>query len=201
MTTNVQKPQEQFLTEEDLADIDNPDTTVVIPRGTDPVNEVFRLIGAVIAVSSMLIVWVLLLIGVALRYFTGSSMDFATELPAYLYPWIISGGVIVAMALGGHIAVDFLLNQLSRRIALGTQIGVWIGSGVLFTVMSVFGFRLIEPLTAQITPILGWPQFGSFAAFLTMTICLALQSFARAWYMARHHDAAAQTADREVLGV
>lgn len=204
-TAQEARDDERFLSEADLAEIDRPDTEIVIPRAGDPVNEAFRKAGAALAVSSLLIVWALLLVAVVLRYVTGSSMDFATELPAYLYPWIIAGGVIVAMALGGHIAVDFVLTRLGPRGAQGTQVGIWLFSGALFAVMTVLSLNLVEPLLAQITPILGWPRFGSFAAFMLMAACLSVQSLARAWFFARSgaDDAAdgALGTKEEVYGV
>ncbi|MGQ7787655.1 TRAP transporter small permease [Nesterenkonia sp. K-15-9-6] len=196
---------ERFLSEEDLAEIDRPDSDIVIPHAGDPVNEAFRKAGAAVAVVSLVTVWALLLVAVGLRYVTGSSMDFATELPAYLYPWIIAGGVVVAMALGGHIAVDFVLTRLSPRGEQAAQVGVWIFGGVLFALITVLSLRLVDPLIAQITPILGWPRVGSFAAFMLMSACLAVQSFARAWFIARRGTddatATADGADKEVYGV
>ncbi|MDS2173181.1 TRAP transporter small permease [Nesterenkonia sp. CL21] len=196
---------ERFLSEEDLAEIDRPDLEIVIPRAGDPINEAFRQAGAAVAVVSLVAVWALLLVAVALRYLTGSSLDFATELPAYLYPWIIAGGVVVAMALGGHIAVDFVLTRLSPRAEQTAQVGVWAFGGVLFVLITVLSLRLVDALIAQITPILGWPRVGSFAAFMLMSACLAVQSFARAWFIARRSadDAAAGAADadKEVYGV
>lgn len=187
----------EFLSEADLVEIDRPDLETVVPRAGDPVNEAFRRLGAVIAIVSILVIWALLLSAVAMRYLAGSSTDFATELPAYLYPWMITGGVVVAMALGGHIAVDFVLSRLRTRAQQRAQTAVWVFSGLLFTLVCLLSLRLIEPLLAQITPILGWPQLGSFAAFITMSTCLALQSFARAWFISRRPGAGDQ---QEVYG-
>lgn len=196
--------QEQFLGEEDLTEIDQPDLTVVVPRGDGPINEVLRRVGACVAILAMLIVWVLLLMGVVLRYMTGASMDFATELPTYLYPWIIAGGVVVAMSLGGHIAVDALTSRLKVRSNRALQVGVWALSGVLFAMITVLSLRLVDPLLAQITPILGWSRLGSFSAFLVMALCLSVQSWARAWFIARGHSenrSISPSGGQEVYGV
>lgn len=174
-----------FLSESDLAEIDQPDLDTPTPRADDPINEAFRRFGSFLAVASLLIIWALLLASVTLRYVTGSSMDFATELPAYLYPWLITGGVVTAMSLGGHITVDFVLTRLPLRGEQHLQRGIWTFSGLLFTSLCLLSLRLVEPLIAQITPILGWPQLGSFAAFIVMSACLAVQSFARAWCVNR----------------
>ncbi|GAA3286392.1 TRAP transporter small permease [Nesterenkonia halobia] len=196
---------ERFLSNADLAAIDRPDLEVATPRGTDPVNEALRRLGATLAVVSLLIVWALLLLSVALRYLTGSSMDFAAELPAYLYPWIIAGGVIVAMSLGGHIAVDFLLTRLRPGARRGVEVGVWTASGLLFALVTVLCVPLLGPLVEQVTPILGWPRMGSFAAFILMTIALTVQSLARAVHIARGGSEAvpgpAGSAPEEVHGV
>lgn len=196
---------ERILSDADLAAVDRPELETPTPRGTDVVNEAFRRLGAAIAVAAMLIVWALLLIAVALRYVTGSSMDFATELPAYLYPWIIAGGVIVAMSLGGHIAVDFVLTRLRPGVRRGVEIGVWTVSGLLFALVTALCVPLLSPLVEQITPILGWPRIGSFAAFILMTVALTVQCLARAVHIARGGAEAvpgpAGSAPEEVHGV
>lgn len=181
------RTDEKFLNDSDLEELDRPDPKIVFPKADDPVNEAFRKAGALLAITALFIVWFLLLVSVALRYIRGSSLDFATELPAYLYPWIITGGVVVAMSLGGHIAVDFVLNRISPQSAQKVQVGVWVFSGLLFTLVAVLSLRLAGPLMEQITPILSWPRLGSFAAFTVMSGCLAVQSFARAWFISRQH--------------
>lgn len=176
---------ERVLSDADLADIDRPELEAATPRGTDPVNEAIRRLAAAVAVAALLIVWALLLLSVGLRYLTGSSMDFATELPSYLYPWIIAGGVVVAMSLGGHIAVDFLLARLGTGARRTVEVVVWGASAGLFALVTVLCVPLIGPLVEQVTPILGWPRMGSFAAFILMTLALTVQSLARAVHIAR----------------
>lgn len=188
--------QAPILSEEDLQGLEEPESDV-IERGIGTINDVFRRIGATIAVVATVIVWTLLLVSVFMRYVTGSSIGFATELPAYLFPWMIAGGVIVAMSAAGHIAVDFFIARLNPRSLARMYVVIWLFSAALWGLMTVLCVRLVAPLSEQTTPILGWPMIGSFAAFIAMCICLTVQSLALAVHVAR----TGHTEHEEVLGV
>jgi TRAP-type C4-dicarboxylate transport system permease small subunit len=53
--------------------------------------------------------------GVVARYVFATGIDAAQELPERLFPWFIMAGVALAAQAGGHMSVEWLLDQLGRR--------------------------------------------------------------------------------------
>ena len=56
---------------------------------------------------------------VFLRYFAGSSLRWAAEIPELLFPWLVMAGVVLAALHGAHIATTFLADAVAgtaRRV-------------------------------------------------------------------------------------
>jgi TRAP-type C4-dicarboxylate transport system permease small subunit len=56
---------------------------------------------------------------VFLRYFAGSSLRWASEIPELLFPWLVMAGVVLAAQHGAHIATTFLADAVhgkARRV-------------------------------------------------------------------------------------
>ena len=49
---------------------------------------------------------------VFLRYFAGSSLRWASEIPELLFPWLVMAGVVLAAQHGAHIATTFLADAV-----------------------------------------------------------------------------------------
>jgi TRAP-type C4-dicarboxylate transport system permease small subunit len=54
------------------------------------------------------VIFVILCANTVLRYTTGSSLQWANELPELLFPWLVMAGVVLAAQQGSHIATTFL---------------------------------------------------------------------------------------------
>lgn len=52
---------------------------------------------------------------VFLRYFKGSSLHWASEIPELLFPWLVMAGVVLAAQHGAHIATTFLADAVHGR--------------------------------------------------------------------------------------
>jgi TRAP-type C4-dicarboxylate transport system permease small subunit len=68
---------------------------------------------------STTVIFVILVANTALRYVTGSSLQWANEVPEFLFPWLVMSGVVLAALQGAHIATTFLMDAVSpaaRRI-------------------------------------------------------------------------------------
>jgi len=53
------------------------------------------------------VIFVILVSNTVLRYATGSSLQWANELPELLFPWLVMSGVVLAAAHGAHITTTF----------------------------------------------------------------------------------------------
>ncbi len=175
-----------LITEEDLARLDTQSVVDQPLEATDPINAIFLRIGTVICVVLTVVMTILVTTAVILRYFFNSSLPVAAEGPAYLFPWLIAGGSIVAMSQMSHVAVDYLLTKLSLRAYHRACIAIWTFSAILMGYLTYLGLYMAGPMAAQSTPIMGLPQLGSFAAFIVMTAAMCLQAIARVVHIAKH---------------
>ncbi|MFC0672742.1 TRAP transporter small permease [Brachybacterium hainanense] len=174
------------ITEEDLAALDTSEGGETLDRPEEIVNLVAEKAGAALAILTTAVIVVLVTVAVVLRYFFNSSLPVASEGPTYLFPWLIAGGAIVAQATRGHIAVDVLVGRLGGRAHDRAQIAIWAFSAMLLGYLTYLAVYLIPPMAAQSTPIMGWPQLGSFGAFILMVAVMTLQAAARTLHYLRH---------------
>ncbi|EWS81759.1 hypothetical protein BF93_16320 [Brachybacterium phenoliresistens] len=174
------------ITEEDLQALDTTGGHAEESRPEDPVNAVAATVGSVLAIAGTAIIVVLVTVSVVLRYVLNSSLPVASEGPTYLFPWLIAGGAVVAQATRGHIAVDVLVSRLHGKAYDRAQILTWAFVSVLLGYLTYLAAYLIPPMAAQSTPIMGWPQLGSFGAFIVMVAVMTVQAAARTVHYARH---------------
>ncbi|WP_104176764.1 TRAP transporter small permease [Cryobacterium sp. Y50] len=167
--------------------IEQPDPLSFV---TDRVNLWATYVGAIVTIGTTIVIGALLVIGVVMRFGFNSSLDFAIEIPTYLFPWLIAGGVVIAMGRGGHLAVDFFVSKLSRRKRRWLDTGVWLVSTLTLVFLVDVASLLITPFSYQKSTILGWPMIGSYSAFIYMAISLAVQSAGRLWtaFRGTHHQ-------------
>ena len=175
-----------IITEEDLASLDTSEGHGEDARPEEPVNAACATVGGWVAIIATLLIVVLVTVAVIMRYFLNSSLAIAAEGPTYLFPWLIAGGAIVAQGSRGHIAVDVLISRLKGRALERAQIAIWAFSTLLLAYLTYLAVYLIPPMAAQTTPIMGWPQLGSFSAFIVMVAVMAVQAGARTVHYIRH---------------
>lgn len=181
------------ITEEDLAALDTSEGHADDARPEEPINAIAARIGGWIAIITTILIVVLVTIAVVMRYFMNSSLPIAAEGPTYLFPWLIAGGAIVAQGSRGHIAVDILVSRLTGTALHRAEIAIWAFSTLLLAYLTYLAVYLIPPMAAQSTPIMGWPQLGSFSAFIVMVAVMAIQAGARTVHLWRHGPAETPT--------
>lgn len=180
-------------------DPDNPqalEQPSPLALATDRVNLWATYVGGALSIVGFVVIGVLLVIAVILRFVFNSSLDFATEIPTFAFPWLIAGGVVAAMGRGGHLAVDFFVNKAGRKVQRYFDILVWILCTLALGYLFYIATLMIRPYTFQKSPILGLPMMWSYAAYLYMAASLTIQSAARLWTAVR-----GTYVHREALGV
>ena len=65
---------------------------------------------------STAVIFVILVANTVLRYATGSSLQWANELPELLFPWLVMSGVVLAAAHGAHITTSFLMDAVPAAL-------------------------------------------------------------------------------------
>src|SRR5699024_10569904 len=83
------------------------------------------------------------------------------------------------------IAVDVLVGRLRGRALERAQIAIWAFSTLLLAYLTYLAVYLIPPMAAQSTPLMGWPQLGSFSAFIVLVAVMAVQAGARSVHCIR----------------
>jgi TRAP-type C4-dicarboxylate transport system permease small subunit len=133
---------------------------------------------------STTVIFVILVANTALRYVTGSSLQWANEVPEFLFPWLVMSGVVLAALQGAHIATTFLMDAVSpaaRRIVATLS---WLIVAALYATLSVATFKMLEIVHDEKSPILQLPgslTYGCVMAGMAMLALLALQSAWSSW--------------------
>jgi TRAP-type C4-dicarboxylate transport system permease small subunit len=133
---------------------------------------------------STTVIFVILVANTALRYVTGSSLQWANEVPEFLFPWLVMSGVVLAALQGAHIATTFLMDAVSpaaRRIVATLS---WLIVAALYATLSVATFKMLEIVHDEKSPILQLPgslTYGCVMAGMAMLALLALQSAWTTW--------------------
>ena len=195
-TSNSVEPEiKTVITEEDIARLDTQAVLDEPLEATDPINAIFLKVGTWAAVVLTVIMLVLVTLSVVMRYVFNSSIELASEGPSYFLPWLVCAGAVVAQAQMAHVGVNFFLEKLSGRAFQHASVCIWVFVGILMAYMTYLGAYMAGPMSAQITPIMGWPQIGSFSAFIVMTAALSIQAFVRAWFF--HRDGALRSIEMQ----
>jgi TRAP-type C4-dicarboxylate transport system permease small subunit len=168
------------------APIHSKETNMRVPeQGT--VDRAIAGVCRVVLWLSTAVIFVILCANTVLRYATGTSLQWANEVPELLFPWLVMAGVVLAAQHGAHIATTFLMEALSpaaRRIVATLSWAVVAG---LYATLTVATFRMLEIVHDEKSPILQLPgsiTYGCVMGGLALLAVLALQSAWRAWHAA-----------------
>lgn len=167
------------ITEEDLNALDTQSVVDEPLEATDPINALFLRLGTVIAVATTVLMTVLVTIAVVMRYFFNSSLPLAAEGSTYLFPWLVAGGAIVAQSQMSHVAVNVLVERLHGSHERLANLMIWGFTTLLLAYVTYLAVYMIPPMAQQSTPIMGWPQLGSFSAFIFMVAAMTVQAAVR----------------------
>jgi TRAP-type transport system small permease protein len=157
---------------------------------TDAVAERNLLERAIVAVCS-LVLWVttiaiflILCTNTLLRYFDGSSLQWANEVPELLFPWLVMSGVVLAAERGSHIATVFVVDSIGAGKRRIIAIVAWSVVAILYAVLVHATWQMLEIVHDERSPILQIPgsvTYSCVLAGMVMIGLLALQSAWRAW--------------------
>jgi len=74
--------------------------------------------GKIIAVATLVVMFLALLTNVVLRYVLGAGIPWASEIHNVLLPWLVAGGIVIAAARGRNIAIGLLPDMMPPRVRL-----------------------------------------------------------------------------------
>lgn len=146
------------------------------------------------------VIFVILAANTVLRYATGTSLQWANEVPELLFPWLVMAGVLLASQQGAHIATTFLVEALPAAARRVIAVIAWLVVAALYATLSLATWRMLEIVHDEKSPILQVPGSITYACVLlgmVLLALLALQSAWRAWH-AQPATAAADDAEPPV---
>jgi TRAP-type C4-dicarboxylate transport system permease small subunit len=131
------------------------------------------------------IIFAILVANTILRYVTGSSLQWANEVPELLFPWLVMAGVVLAALHGAHIATTFMMDAVAARTRRIVSVVSWLVVAGMYSVLAVATFRMLEVVHDEKTPILQLPGSLTYACVMSgmgLLAVLAIQSAWRSWH-------------------
>lgn len=144
---------------------------------------------AVLWVSTTLIFFILTA-NTLLRYSTGSSLQWANEVPELLFPWLVMAGVVLAAQHGSHIATTFLMESLKAPARRWLGVVGWLVVAALYGTLAKATFGLLEIVHDEKSAILHVPSSVTYGCVMVAMVLLALLALQSAWRLLRHGAAA-----------
>lgn len=141
---------------------------------------VTRLCHAILWVSTS-VIFAILVANTVLRYATGSSLQWANEVPELLFPWLVMAGIVLGAQHGAHITTSFLMEKIpSGPRRLVATIG-WLIVTVLYATLAYATFRMLDIVHDEKSPILQIPGSVTYACVMVGMALLAILAAYSAW--------------------
>lgn len=130
---------------------------------------------------STLTIFVILVGNTYLRYTQGTSLQWGSEVPELLFPWLVMSGVVLASLNGNHIATTFLLESLPTSTRRIIGIVVWLSVAGMYASISWATYELLEIVKDEKTPILRLPGSITYICMMGGMIMMGLLALQSAW--------------------
>lgn len=130
---------------------------------------------------STAVIFVILCANTVLRYATGSSVQWANEVPELLFPWLVMAGVVLAAVHGAHITTTFMMDALPAKVRRVVTSASWLAVAGLYGTLAVATFRMLDIVHDEKSPILQLPGSITYACVMGGMVLLALLAAQSAW--------------------
>ena len=119
-------------------------------------------------------IFVILCANVILRYTTGTSLRWASEVPELLFPWLVLAGIVLAAQHGTHLSVVLLtqrLTETARRwvLAAGGLVVV-----ALYATLAWAAWELMPIAADELSPMLQVPGSVTVMSLLLGFVLIAV---------------------------
>lgn len=123
---------------------------------------------------TMVAIFVILTANTLLRYASGTSLQWANEIPELLFPWLVMSGVVLAAEKGAHIATVFLVESVRPEVKRIIGVVSWTAVAVLYAVLVRATWNMLDIVHDELTPILLIPTSVTYACVLAGMFMLSL---------------------------
>jgi TRAP-type transport system small permease protein len=139
-------------------------------------------------------IFVILCANVILRYTTGTSLQWASEVPELLFPWLVVAGVVLAVRHGNHIGVVLLTQRLpdtARRWVLAAGSAAVVA---LYAALAGAAWTLMPIAADELSPMLQVPGSVTIGALLLGFVLIAILTLLHVFTARAQPDAAHEPA-------
>lgn len=126
-------------------------------------------------------IFLILCANTILRYGLGASLQWASEVPELLFPWLVMSGVVLAAAHGVHITTSFLIERLPMPVRRLVAIGTWLLVAALYGTLAIATWRMLEIVHDEKSPILQVPGSATYGCVMVGMAMLTLIALRSAW--------------------
>lgn len=130
---------------------------------------------------STIVIFTILCANTVLRYATGSSVQWANEVPELLFPWMVMAGVVLAAVHGAHITTTFMMEVLPAQVRRVMASASWLVVAGLYGTLAVATLRMLDIVHDEKSPILQLPGSITYACVMGGMVLLALLALQSAW--------------------
>lgn len=123
----------------------------------------------------------ILVANTALRYTTGSSLQWASEVPELLFPWLVMSGIVLAAAKGAHITTTFLVGALSQAWQRRVAVVAWLLVAGLYGFLVKSTYAMLEIVHDEKSPILQVPGSVTYGCVMVGMALLSVLALKTAW--------------------
>lgn len=141
------------------------------------------------------VIFLILTANTLLRYSTGSSLQWANEVPELLFPWLVMSGVVLAAQHGSHIATTFLMESLKPTARRWVATVGWLVVAALYGTLTHATFSLLEIVHDEKSAILQVPSSLTYGCVMGAMALLALLALRSAWQSAWQSTPASASAN------
>lgn len=120
----------------------------------------------VLAISSLVIMFLALMAEVVVRYLTNQGMGWPSEMPNILFPWLVMSGVVLGAQRGQHIAVTALLGLLGRTGNRLLLLALQVLIAATFFYLAYIGFDVLEITGTEEFPVTGITAYWAYLALI-----------------------------------
>ena len=147
----------------------------------DHLDHAIRMVCQALIYLTTTILLVALTLNVLFRYILpGGGINWLSELPEHLFPWMIAGGVVLAAQHNAHIAVDFVLEALGERSGRIMMVAIQLLLLATYVVFTVVAWNVSQIVAIEFSSLLRISRSYAYYALVFLGVGLCLTSLSMA---------------------
>ena len=122
------------------------------------INDALAFVEMAVLAMAVLIMFVVICCQVLFRYVLHQPSPWTEELARYIFIWVSMVGAAYGVNTQAHFGFDLLVKKMSPRMQRVGHYCIQLCMGLLVFVLVVYGFRMVEIVSFQVTPALQLPM-------------------------------------------